>query len=294
MDLIITLLSTLMLGSVFWGLICLFKKGRRLRGLAFIFIAPFVLIIAITYFSILEKDRKAQEAGYANFEAQEIAELNLQAQSEGFDNHADKLETQDHIKAMALKKEQAAKAGALKKALKGFPDEGTLMSAKNIGIKRFEAYRLLNDAEAMSKYCGYTKKANQIAEAKLSELDDATDQAAETKVWEKYEIIQDEGLSEFNREIKLRDLEYLTLANVGYWNWHCRAAEKGWKVLNQTQAESSTRSDAQEAERALTAFYLWNLKNQTSYFSTMNVSQLRRVGRISLNANTSLLVSLTH
>lgn len=128
MDLIKTLLSILMLGFAFWGLTCLFKKGRRLRGLVLILIAPFVLIIAITYLSILEKDRKAQEAGYANFEAQEIAELDLQAQSEGFDNHADKLEAQDHIKDMALIK-----------ALKGFPDEETLLMAKRCGYYTFRS-----------------------------------------------------------------------------------------------------------------------------------------------------------
>jgi hypothetical protein len=259
MNLIITLLSILMLCSATWGITCLFRKGHRLRGLAYIFIAPLILIIAITYFSLLEQDRKAQEAGYTNFAAQEVAELDALARSEGFKDHDDKLKFQKRNKALALEKEQAAQAEALREKLGGFPDEETLQAAANAGIDRFEAYRLLNNDTVISKYCSYSAKSNQIAETKLAELDQATDESVKTKIWEKYEIIQDKRLSTFNYEIGLKDLEYLTLANAGFWNWHCRAAEENWDVFTPAQAARITYDNARLAKENLEDFYITNL-----------------------------------
>jgi hypothetical protein len=259
MDLIIALLAILMFGSVIWGIVCLFRKGRRLSGLTYIFISPLILIIAITYFSLLDQDRKAREAGYVDFAAQETAELDTLARSEGFKDHDDKLEFRKRKKALALEIEQAAQAEALREKLRGFPDEEMLQIATKAGIDRFEAYRLINDTKAISQYCSYAAKSNQIAETKLAELDQATDDAAETKIWEKYEIIQDKRLIAFNREIGLKDLEYLTLANAGYWEWHCRAAEQNWDVFSSEQAARITYDDARKAKESIEDFYITNL-----------------------------------
>lgn len=259
MNLIITLLSILMLCSASWGIACLFRKGHRLRGLAYIFIAPLILIITITYFSLLDQDRKAQEAGYTNFAAQKAGELDALARSEGFKNHDGKLEFQKRKKALALEKEQAAQAEALRERLRGFPDEATLQIATKAGIDRFEAYRLLNETETISQYCSYSVDANKIAEKKLAELDAAKNNIAETKIWEKYDKIQSDQLEHFNSKIGLQDLEYLTLANAGHWNWHCRAAEENWDIFTPEQAVKINYDDARLAKDNLEDFYIANL-----------------------------------
>lgn len=236
MDLLITLIWVLLLGSAIWGIVCLFKKGRRLKGLIYIFVAPTLLFIVLGILTAIEQNAK----------------LDRIAQTEGFESHSAKREAEAKIDA-------ERKAANLKLKIKGFPDEETWKEANDLGIKRFQAYRLLDDVETISQYCSYSVEANKIAETKLAELDAAKDKAAETKIWEKYDQIQSDQLEKFNSKLGLQDLEYLTLANAGYWNWHCRAAEENWDVFTPAQAAMITFDDARTAKANLEGFYLTNL-----------------------------------
>lgn len=236
MDLIVTLLWIFLLSFLVWGIVCLFKKGRRLKGLIYIFVAPILLFIALGILTAIEQN----------------AQLDKIAQTEGFESHSAKRKAEAKIDA-------ERDAVALKQRLKGFPDEKTLQIATNIGIKRFEAYRLLNDAEAISQYCSFSAESNKFAEKKLAELDAARDKAAETEIWNKYDKIQTEQLDEFNRKLELVDLEYLILANTGSWNWHCRSKEQNWDVFTPEQATKVTYDDARIAKESLEDFYIANL-----------------------------------
>ena len=234
MSVIITILWFLIFVSVIGGIYFLFRKGQRLKGLAYITVNPVLLFIGIIIATIIQ-DPSSPEKEIVN------------------QNHNQAVVQQ--TKSAVLDKKQNTPV----EALKGFPDEKTLQIAFSIGIERFEAYRLLNDVETISQYCSYSVVANKIAETKLTELDAAKDKTAETKIWEKYDKIQSDQLNKFNSKLGLQDLEYLTLANAGHWNWHCRAAEQNWDVFTPAQAAMITFDDARTAKANLEGFYLTNL-----------------------------------
>ena len=236
MDLLITLIWVLMLGSAVWGIVCLFKKGRRLKGLIYIFVAPILLFIALGVLTAKGQNTK----------------LDRIAKAEGFESHSAKREAEAKIDA-------ERKAAALKQKLKGFPDEKSLLMATDIGIKRFEAYRLLNDVDTISQYCDYSDETQKIAELKHAEIEKATDGAAENKVWEKYETIFDKHRNKINARLGLKGYELLTLSDAGYWDWHCRAAEQNWDVFTPVQAAKITFDDAKLAKENLEDFYIANL-----------------------------------
>ena len=236
MDLIITLLWILLLSFFVWGIVCLFKKGRRLKGLIYIFIAPILLFIVLGILTAIEQNAK----------------LDKIAQAEGFESHSAKREAEAKIDA-----EQ--KAVALKEKLKGFPDEKSLQMATGIGVKRFEAYRLLNDIDTISQYCDYSDETQEIAELKKAEIEKATDEDSENKVWEKYETIFDNHRNKINAKLGLKGYELQTLSDAGYWNWHCRATEENWDVFMPEQATRITFDDAILAKENLEDFYIAKL-----------------------------------
>ena len=216
------------------GIYFLFRKGQRLKGLAYITVNPVLLFIGIIIATIIQDPSSPEKESVNRNHNQAVVQ---------------------QTKPATLDKKQNTPV----ETLKGFPDEKSLETAIDIGIKRFEAYRLLNDLETISQYCSYSAEANKIAETKLAELDAAKDQTAETKIWKKYDKIQSGQLDKFNSKLGLQGLEYLTLANAGHWNWHCRAAEQNWDVFTPAQAARITFDDARTAKANLEDFYLANL-----------------------------------
>lgn len=272
MDNIIGLLMLGLLGTLLWAVICLLRKGKRKRSLIWFGVSG-ALFIATAQLIGLSEDWKAQEAGYTNHAEQVTVELREKEEAEKHrritqDKQAREAGYKDYEDQKRAEREAQAKAAeeARLKALAGFPDHQTQSAAKAAGIARYEAYRLINNNKAITRYCAYKTQAVIFEQDKHSRMDRQTTEAAKNKVWEEYEALQQKLINKLNTDLDLVDFEFLHVSLAGHWDTYCRANEDNWSVLTQTQAKAVTRSDAKEAQRALNAFYLYNLNNQTTPF----------------------------
>jgi len=236
MDLIITFLWILILSSLVWGIVCLFKKGRRLKGLVYIFVAPILLFIALGV--LAAKDQNAK--------------LDRIAQAEGFESHSAKREAE-------AKADSERFAANLILKIKDFPDEKTWKEANDLGIKRFAAYRLRNNTEVIFEYCIYTQESHEKLVSKQVEIDSSTSDETIDKLHEEKTKISEMLLNDFNLKTGLKGHEHTYLANNFHWNWYCRAAEQNWDVFTPAQAAIITFEDARTVKENLEDFYLANL-----------------------------------
>lgn len=269
----------------FWvGIIMLFFKKRRPKGKRVALISFITMIaapvIGISLYDDVDKqarverqlmlDEQARKAGFSDYEDQHskqqaildnqtMAILDKQAREAGYKDHGDQVRAERQTKAMAAEEARI-------KALNGFPDLKAQLAAKAAGIARYEAYRLLQDRNAITRYCTYNDEGHAIEKAKHAEMDTTSDDAKQTKIWDKYETSQKQLLSDFNAELGLQGYELTSLSIAGHWLSYCRASEENWSVLTEQQTKDASRSDADDAKEALNAFYLWNLSNETSPF----------------------------
>jgi len=222
-------------------------------------------------------EEQAREAGFASYAEQQAAEKLEKQEAEKHKRETqDKLareagfkDYEDQQRAEHIAKEQAEQEARLQ-ALAGFPDEQTQQAAKNIGITRYEAYKLISNERAITRYCAYKTQAVIFEQDKHSRMDRQTTEAAKNKIWEEYEALQQKLIDNLNNDLALVDFEYVKVSQAGHWDTHCRAREDNWSVLTEQQAKAATRSDAKEAQKALNAFYLYNLNNQTTPFFNQN------------------------
>jgi hypothetical protein len=236
------------------SLIMMLFKKRRVRGLQFFFAS--MIGLAISVWGIVQipetAENSAKEEGYQSARDKRLAELAGYKSAEEWNENRE-----ETVAKLQEEHEQN---------LAGFPDLRTKVAAEKAGITRYEAYRLLSNEDAIARYCAYTARSFSMEKAKQSELDATADKDTQNEVWDKYEAIQRQLLDKLNTDLGLVEFEYINLSNAGDWNWHCRAAERGWALITQEQAKATSRSDAKEAVQALNGFYLENLNQGTSHF----------------------------
>lgn len=150
--------------------------------------------------------------------------------------------------------------------LEGFPDAESRSAAHVMGLKTYNAYSKRADKNAIQQYCEWVDKAFELSKQRGVEFDENNSESSREKIYEKFELLQAELLTKTSSALSMENWEFSQLANTAHWDFHCRAYEKGWKVITLVEAQAANRSDAKEASDSLTAFYLQNLNDGTSYF----------------------------
>jgi hypothetical protein len=150
--------------------------------------------------------------------------------------------------------------------LQDFPDAETHSAAHVMGLKTYKAYSQRADENAVRKYCAWVDQSFDLSKQREIEFEANNSESYREKIYEKFELLQTELLSKTSSSLGIKNWEFIQLANTAYWDFHCRAYEKGWSVITSEQALAANRSDAKEASNSLTAFYLQNLNDGTSYF----------------------------
>ncbi|MEP3525065.1 MAG: hypothetical protein ABJN24_06535 [Hyphomicrobiales bacterium] len=256
----------------FWaGLIMLFKKKWRPKGKRILLLSILAMIIApaiiISTDTGKEKQEQvalevqAREAGFESVsEYREALSFNITSAEEW----REKREELIAVRNARRKAEQKNAKEARTAALRGFPDEDTKRHAESLGIKRYEAYRLLNDEKAIARYCSHSVQANIFERDKNSQMDAVNTEAEKNEIWNKYEALQQKLIDNLNNDLGLEGFEFVEVSGKGHWDIHCRAAEQNWTVLTEAKAKVATRADANEVKEALQIFYQFNLEKQAS------------------------------
>jgi len=257
-EVVLTLVGLFALIALPASLVMLLFKKLRKRGLQIFFVAMIGVTVSAWGIGQIPQmaETSAKEEGYRSANDKRLAE------QAGYTSAKEWNENREEAIAK-LEVEH-------KQNLAGFPDLKTKEAADKAGITRYEAYRLLTNAQAISRYCAYAVKSLGMDQAKHTEMDATSDEAALSKIGDKYEAIQRQLLDKFNNDLELVDFEYVNLSTAGHWDWHCRAAERGWALITQEQAKAASRSDAKEAVQSLNGFYLESLNQGTSHFFDNN------------------------
>ena len=190
-----------------------------------------------------ERDRVAEERAameVAAVEGQQAAEVEAKA-ARGQERAA-----QQQVEAQRIA------------ALNGFPDEDTKNNAKAMGLSRFEAFKLLDNATAISHFCKYDAALFELSNQKWAEIDNGQPVSETTA---KYDLKMEALLGETNAALGLVDFELITLSQAGHWIAHCKARKQGWSVITNAKAQAVSKSDAKDAEKALRAVYADQLRN---------------------------------
>lgn len=264
MDVLIGLLAFAACTGFVWGVVKLFKRGQRKRGLLY-FCGAFGLVMAAGFLAGIQQDQYAVAAGYANREEQVQAEA-LKAQA---DSVVRMQAEQDRLEALAREQgfdsyaaqqeaTRLAELQALREQLGDFPSLAVKARADATGITRYAAYRLLEDQNAITAYCEYSPQAYQIADAKFTAIDSGADEAVATQRAEAEQVAL---LDRYNAALGLEGHEMTTLSITGYWDWHCRAQELGWVAVSQDNLQTITPDQARQAEDTLKAVYEDQLRN---------------------------------
>ncbi len=135
-----------------------------------------------------------------------------------------------------------------------------------MGLKTYHAYSQRADENAIRQYCEWVNKSFELSKLRDIQFEANGSEKEQAKVHENYETRQRKLLTETASALGMENWEFSQLANTAHWDFHCRAYENGWNVITTEQALAATRSDAKAASDSLTAFYLKNLNDSTSYF----------------------------
>ena len=262
-----------------FGFFFLFSKKHRPRAKKVVLIA---FIIALVTAPIVQKlDEDAQELATQQAEQQALETAlaaGFESVAEQQEAHSFNIKSADEwrVRREALIAVRNAKLEAERKnaeearivALQGFPNEDTQQHALSLGIKRYEAYRFLNDQQAIARYCAHSVQANIFEKDKHRQMDVVKTEAEKNEIWNKYEAFQKKLIDKLNNDLGLEGFEFVEVSGKGFWDTHCRAAEQNWSVITEDQAKAATRSDANNAKDALLLFYLFNLeKGATAFFN---------------------------
>lgn len=275
MDILIGLLTLVALTGFVWGVWKLFRKSQRRRGLIYIGVSIGAVMVGGTLAGG-QQDRDARAAGFASHEEQERAEAAEQARRAtelALARQAAEAAEQERLDALAreqgyesyaaqqaaeLAAQRAAQQAALREQLGDFPSLAIKERAEALGISRYAAYRLLNDAPAIEAYCEYSDATYQIS----IERDAAIDGGADSANMNAQAEAQHEALAEaYKSTFGIENHELLTLPLKGYWDAHCRALEVGWVAVSQDNALDISRRQARQAEDLLKAIYEDQLRN---------------------------------
>lgn len=268
MEFIVSMWALAAIGMFLWGVISLFRRGKRLRGLGFIFISHIVVMIAMAIEPFEDATNVSNEASIEPVTQKEQSAGNEQNAPDGRQDQ----ETLPKAAKQSIDRDnepstQPQQTAASKKKLAVVqPDEENLPKTVAQNIKRAETHRLINDRNAIDRFCKYEVQSYALSDEQTAKMAAAKDASNRDAIWAEYQNKQTQLLEQINAELGLEGNEFIKLSKAGYWNWYCRAAEMNWKVLTVQNAKAATEKDADEAERALIAFYLYQLDNETSYF----------------------------
>ncbi|MCC0048808.1 MAG: hypothetical protein H6882_06600 [Rhodobiaceae bacterium] len=236
MDDLLGVVSLICIAAFFFGLfLLLFKKGRRLRGLGYVFASLIALGVAGTQLRETQTQQASQSADAAG---------------EGVG------QTQAPERAPEPPQWQQA----------GFPDEASYSRAVELKIKSYALYQRLDDQEAIAAYCEWRDAGWAVtveADKRFGEAPEG-DQYTKKQAWEEPRQIQ--LRDELLEKLGLKDWELYSVSDAGKWLTYCAARKASMPVLTLEMATAATDDEAEKARQGIEAYYLWRLKDEPGGF----------------------------
>lgn len=253
--------------AILVGLIMALIRKPRKHGFKIAGFATLAFMISITAFGWVS-DRSAEAEGFLS-----MADRN-EAQDAGFTSAEQWALVRDDYSAPGSE-EVASSNGQEQPQIQAepapvdlgdFPDQLTQQAASQIGIRRYAAYRLLDDRDAINSFCEYEDQTFVLSDVNDEQLVGVSDETRLQQLASVHEAAQQHLLDKTNSALGLEEYELLTLASAGEWWWYCGAQDRGWAVLTREEALNASRSDARAAQSTIVLHYLSSLDDSDSTF----------------------------
>lgn len=263
-DLLVIILILGALALFVAGVLKLFRRGKRRKGLVYVLGSLGIVALA----GIIVGPQPEQDRPVASATAQPVA-----AEENPVNAGPESAETEAP---------QDAAPQPVQPDLKGFPDLPTKQRAAALGITRYAAYQRLRDLDTIRAHCTLRAEGVRIEEQKWAAIDAGGNATAIT---EETEAAHAEMRAAFNARFGLEGFEADTLSIAGYWPTYCDAFDKGWAVFGPVAAARTDRADAREAQGLIERMFQAELARVSQHdFFNPNVPTYARCTRERIDA----------